>query len=181
MAEAPTVYTLPPQPAYLGPAGIIYLVLVSVWTALVIAAMGFLIYHRNDPIVRTRGLYLTIAAVCCLHPYWALGHMVVPVFPMVQISVMFNMQYFFMGLWLPIGIGLFQASNLRFLYVAKMQRQYTQGTGKLEVRVSKYDQKASLWQRFRALDYAKKVYFFVGIAIIVQVSDTHCDMSEIVY
>ena len=120
MAEAVTVYNLPPQPAYFGPAGVFYLTIVLIWTVLVVCAMGFLIHHRDDPIVRTRGLYLTLGAVCCLHPYWALGHLVVPVLPMVQIAVMFNLQYFFMGLWLPIGIGLFQAANLRFLFVARL-------------------------------------------------------------
>jgi hypothetical protein len=29
-----------------------------------------------------------------------------------------------MGTWFPLGIALFHASNLRFLHVAKLQKQF---------------------------------------------------------
>ena len=176
MVEVITAYNAPPKPLRLDGVGIFFLAFVSIWTACIIAAMLFLILHRNSPIVRIRGLYLTLGAVCFLHPYWVIGHLVVPVFGTMNIILAFDLQFFFMGIWLPIGIGLFQASNLRFLYVAKLQKRYMRPITEeaVETRCSHCNHKPSLWRRFRSLSYSTKVYSVVGTAITVQVTVCLC-------
>lgn len=172
MADVITAYNAPPGPPRLDSIGVFFLAFVSVWTALVIAAMVFLLVYRHHPVVRIRGLYLTLGAVCFLHPYWIIGHLVVPIFPTMNVIFAYDLQFFFMGIWLPIGIGLFQASNLRFLYVAKLQKQYVRPATPTvaHARCTQCNHKPSLWQRFRGLSYQQRVFTFVGIGIVVQVS-----------
>jgi hypothetical protein len=90
----------------------------------------------------------------------------------MNIIFAFDLQFFFMGIWLPIGIGLFQASNLRFLYVAKLQKQYIRPTSPTPTqhRCSHCNHKPSPWQRFWSLSYATRVHVFVGLGIFIQVS-----------
>lgn len=135
------------------------------------AAIAFLIVHRDNPIIRLRGLWLSIGAVCFLHPYWMIGNLVVPIFPTMNAIFAYDLQFFFMGIWLPVGIGLFQASNLRFLYVAKLQKQYIRpATPRVgHARCTKCNHDLSLWQRFWSMSYSRRMYTFVGIGIAIQI------------
>jgi hypothetical protein len=162
-----TVYNFPPQPPNLDRVGIFFISFLAIWTSLLIAGVIFLIINRNDPIVKIRGLPLSIASVCMLHAYWCLGQLVYPVGATMNIILAYDIQYFFMGIWYPLGIALFHASNLRFLHVAKLQKQYAQ----LKPRRRGCDgAKTSIWCRLRNMDYSTRVMFFVGLGIVVQVS-----------
>ena len=171
MADVLTAYNAPPQPPRLDSIGIFFIVFVTVWTTLILAAIAFLIVHRDNPIIRLRGLWLSIGAVCFLHPYWMIGNLVVPIFPTMNAIFAYDLQFFFMGIWLPVGIGLFQASNLRFLYVAKLQKQYIRpATPRVgHARCTKCNHDLSLWQRFWSMSYSRRMYTFVGIGIAIQV------------
>ncbi|KAF3760750.1 hypothetical protein M406DRAFT_342939 [Cryphonectria parasitica EP155] len=92
------------------------------WSVILIVGMGFLWTRRNMPLVKVRGIGLSFAAIACLHTYWIAVEIATTVtnFPA-------QAQYWIMGLYLPIGIALFHASNSRFLHVAKQQRKFVRG------------------------------------------------------
>lgn len=167
-----TVYNLPPAPPNLDRVGIFFVSFLSVWTFLVALGMIFLIINRNDPIVRIRGLPLSLASVCMLHAYWCLGQVVYPFGATMNVILAYDIQYFFMGIWYPLGIALFHASNLRFLHVAKAQKQY------LDMKPRKRGcngGKTSIWCRFRNLSYTTRVMTFISIGIVFQVRLPSCE------
>lgn len=169
-----TVYNLPPAPPNLDRIGTFFVSFLSVWTFLVTLGLIFLIINRNDPIVKIRGLPLSVASVCMLHAYWCLGQCVYPFGATMNVILAYDIQYFFMGIWYPIGIALFHASNLRFLHVAKRQKQYTQAR---PVRRGCNGAKSSVWCRFRNMEYTKRVMIFISIGILLQVCYHDQDMS----
>jgi hypothetical protein len=72
-----------------------------------------------------------------------------------------------MSLYFPFGIALFHASNSRFLYVAKQQKELFGSEEK-----SPYKQRVrpnSLRSRFQSLDYSKKILVTIGLGMAVQV------------
>ena len=71
-----TVYNFPPQPPNLDVIGIGYLCLLVGWTLLVSAGALYLIVNRRHPIVRVRGLVLSLSGIAMLHAYWCLAQVV---------------------------------------------------------------------------------------------------------
>lgn len=135
-----------------------------IWTTAVVAGVAFLIYHRRSPILRLRGLGLSLSAIFLLHIYWAscqFGLMVGALMPG-------DAQYWIMGTYLPCGIALFHASNSRFLHVAKLQKKYTP-EGKHLIESPEAKRRGGLINRFRRLDYSTKVIITVGAGMALQV------------
>lgn len=142
-------------------AGIFYVVFCSVWTLLLAVGMGFLWRRRNLPLIKVRGIRLSFTAIGFLHTYWMA----------VQLAYIANpfpaqAQFWIMGLYLPIGISLFHASNSRFLYVAKQQRRFAQGGGGPAEGIDNH-KKLGWW---RLGGHTKKMMPLIGVGVLIQVN-----------
>jgi len=133
----------------------------SVWTFLVLCGMAYLIRRRDTPILRIRGIWLSLAAVVLLHLYYfsvQLGYVVGLLAPG-------DSEYWIMGTYLPLGIALFHASNSRFLYVARAQKKSLNRAA--DAPAQPRGAAASLLDRF---SYTTKAVICVGLGTVIQVS-----------
>ncbi|KAL6901163.1 putative GprK-type G-protein coupled receptor protein [Trichoderma evansii] len=162
-----SVYTLPPSPANWDKIGVFYISWCASWTATLIAGMAFCWYNRNLPILKIRGLPLSFFAIGFLHMYWILAQLVYPIGQTMPLVLAYDIQYFFMGLWFPLGVALFHASNLRFLHVARLQKQFTGPAHRVESGCS--GAKTSWLCRLRNMDYTTRSMIFIGLGMILQV------------
>ena len=163
-----TIYNLPEMPPKWDAVGIFYITFGISWTVIVFSAMAFCWFNRHSPALRLRGLPLSFSAIAFLHCYWFLAQVVYPIGGTMDIVLAYDIQYFFMGIWFPLGVALFHASNLRFLHVAKLQRQFTQHP---TTRVkSCCDGKSTSWLCWiRSLPYTAKIMLFIGTGMVAQV------------
>lgn len=141
--------------------GIWWITWASVWTFLLICGMAYLIHRRDTPIVRIRGIGLSLGAVVLLHLYYftvQIGYVIGPVVPG-------DCEYWIMGTYLPLGIGMFQASNCRFLYVAQAQKKYLNRLSTVPVKSRKT---TGLLDRYRNLGYTRKMLSLIGMGMILQ-------------
>lgn len=139
-------------------AGIFYVVFCGSWTLLLAVGMSFLWRRRNLPLLKVRGIPLSLTAVAFLHAYWMA----------VQLAYIANpfpaqAQFWIMGLYLPIGIALFHASNSRFLYVAKQQRKFVQEG------CANYVDKVRKLGRWRLGGHTGRLMPLIGVGILIQV------------
>ncbi|KAL6877711.1 putative GprK-type G-protein coupled receptor protein [Trichoderma longibrachiatum] len=162
-----TVYTLPPSPPNLDGVGIFYISWCASWTALVLAGMAFCWLNRDIPVLKIRGLPLSFCAIALLHLYWILAQITYPVGRTLPVVLAYDVQYFFMSLWFPLGVALFHASNLRFLRVAQLQRQFTTHPAVRRVEPG-CGGKASWLRRLRGYDHTKRSLLFIGLGMVVQ-------------
>ena len=162
-----TIYNLPPAPAAWDKVGIFFISYGSAWTAIVMAGMAFCLYNRHLPSLRVRGLPLSFLAITFLHLYWIMAQITYPVGRTMPAVIAYDIQYFVMGMWFPLGIALFHAANLRFLRVAKLQKQFTHPD--LRRKRGCNGSKTSWLCRLRNLDYTTKVMSFIATGMVVQV------------
>ncbi|KAM3513344.1 hypothetical protein MY11210_003028 [Beauveria gryllotalpidicola] len=152
--------------------GIFYIILAVAWTGILLGAMLYLWTKRKTQILRIRGLPISFAGILLMHVYWVCvvtGYVYGPLMPEVA-------EYWIMGIWLPLGIALFHASNTRFLYVANAQRKYAKRTAepyriftRRPGRISLRESVKVWWQQ---LDYNKKTLASVAVGMSLQVSLT---------
>ncbi|KAH5727898.1 hypothetical protein HBI18_112310 [Parastagonospora nodorum] len=170
--SALTIYNLPPQSPKFDSVGIFYITFCAVWTVIIVAGMVFCWMNRQLPILKVRGLGLSFASVIFLHLYWILSQIVYPVGVTMRVLVAYDIQYFVMGTWFPLGIALFHAANLRLLHVAELQKRFTHPA---LIRKGGNNGANSSWiSRIRSLKYDTKVLVFIGIGITVQTLLTVC-------
>lgn len=162
-----TIYNVPPMPPNWDRVGVFYITFCATWTTIVVTGMVFCWNNRHLPILRVRGLPLAFAAVILLHLYWIMAQITYPIGATMPIIIAYDVQYFVMGTWFPMGIALFHASNLRFLRVAKLQRQFAQHD--LTRKKVNYGARISWVSRLRDLDYNTKVMIFIIAGIVFQV------------
>jgi hypothetical protein len=153
--------------ARLDSVGIWWICWSAVWTLLLLAGAGFLILKRNTPMLRIRGIGLSLSAIFLLHLFWMavqLGYVIGPLYPG-------DTQYWIMGTYLPLGIGLFHGSNSRFLHIAQRQKQYleSKSDSQAAAKTSNKDGDGFI-SRFRRLDHTAKVILLVGSGMLFQVS-----------
>ena len=158
-----------PQAVY-SPVSIWWAVWACVWTIAVSLGMAYLIVNRHSPVLRIRGIGLSLSAIVLLHLYFAsvqFGVMVGPLMPG-------DVQFWIMGTYLPCGIALFHASNTRFLHVAKLQKKYASHNSRASVdsppELEKGKGKQGLLGKFYSLDYTIRIMIVVGIMMLTQVS-----------
>ncbi|KAF4983468.1 hypothetical protein FZEAL_1197 [Fusarium zealandicum] len=161
------IYNLPPSPPRWDKVGVFYISFCAVWTTLLFAGMAFCWFHRHNTILRLRGLPLSFSAITFLHLYWMLGQLVYPIGVSFPTVLAYDIQYFFMGIWFPLGIALFHASNSRFLHVAKLQRQFTNPEIRKSTRCNVSE--TSWLSRLRNMDYTKRIMMFIGLGMVVQI------------
>ncbi|KAL0938601.1 uncharacterized protein CTRU02_205211 [Colletotrichum truncatum] len=166
-----TIYNLPSSPPRFDQIGRFYIAFCATWTALVIAGMVFCWVNRNSPVLKWRGLPLSFTAITCLHMYWILAQITYPVGGTMPVVLAYDIQYFVMGTWFPLGIALFHASNSRFLHVAKLQRLHFTGNveGSRRGRTGCDGAKSSWLCRLRNMDYSKRIMIFIGLGMVAQV------------
>lgn len=162
-----TVYNMPTSPPNLDRVGVFYLSFCVIWTTLLLAGMIFCLVNRHIPILRVRGLPLSFSAITILHVYWILGQISYPVGATVSTVIAYDIQFFAMGIYYPLGIALFQASNIRFLHVAKMQKQFVHPELQPERKCK--DANSSWLCRLKNMDYMKRTLSLIGIGIVLQV------------
>jgi hypothetical protein len=175
VVEAPTIYTMPTSPAQWDKVGVFYICFCVTWTTLVFAGMAFCWLNRHMPILKIRGLPLSFAAIIFLHAYWCLAQITYPIGRTIPTVLAYDIQYFFMGIWFPLGIALFHASNLRFLHVAKRQKQFARADHLAPRHGPRGCNGAqSSWLcRLRNMQYANRVMTFIGVGMIAQVNSHH--------
>ncbi|KAK1450338.1 integral membrane protein [Colletotrichum melonis] len=163
-----TIYNFPPMPPKWDRIGMFYITFCATWTAIVFAGMAFLWANRRNPILRLRGLPLAFGSIIFLHLYWCMAQITYPIGGTMPVVIAYDVQYFVMGIWFPLGIACFHASNSRFLHVAKLQRLHFTGTGAGSIRRGCNGSKTSWLCRFRNMDYGRRILIFIGIGAIFQ-------------
>ncbi|KAK5989392.1 hypothetical protein PT974_10911 [Cladobotryum mycophilum] len=162
-----TVYNVPPAKPNWDKVGVFYISWCVTWTTCLLCGMGFLWYHRKNPILKVRGLGLSFGAILFLHCYWILAQITYPIGATMPLPTAYSVQYFFMGIWFPLGVAMFHASNLRFLHVAKLQKQFT--TPDVPVTSGCNGGHSSFLCKLRNLPYTRKIMVFIGSGMIFQV------------
>ncbi|RCI12756.1 hypothetical protein L249_0529, partial [Ophiocordyceps polyrhachis-furcata BCC 54312] len=136
-----------------------------IWTVAVVAGVSYLIARRRSPVLRIRGLSLTLAAITLLHLYFIsvqCANIWGPLMPG-------DAEFWIMGTYLPFGIALFHASNSRFLHVAKLQKKYMHRRNSISSdETAQSENKGGIIRRFRRLDYTSKILITVGSGILIQ-------------
>lgn len=147
--------------------GIFFICWTAIWSVLLLWGMGFLIRHRRMSMLKVRGIWLSLASVLFLHLYWGsvqLGYVLGPLYPN-------SCEFWIMSIYLPLGIGLFHASNTRFLHVAQRQKQFIDKTDSPNNVVSyKSSKVGDILGRFRELDHSAKAVVLVSAGMFFQVS-----------
>lgn len=164
MAESGSMAAKPPQPhANLDGLGIFWITFALSWTFIVAGGMIFLWRRRDMPMLRIRGLPLSFLAITLLHLYWGAVQTGYVWFPLAAPEI----EFWIMSVYLPCGIALFHASNSRFLYVAKTQKElFASDTASI---ISKPAKPKSFLRRFQSLNYTQKILIFVGAGMVFQV------------
>lgn len=149
--------------------GVFWSVLSIVWTVGLVSCMLFLHARRDMPHLRIRSLPLCFGAIIMLHTYWlccTLAYIYASLMPKV-------IEFWIMSIWVPFGIGLFQASNAEFLHVSRSQKKFAKrmsiesfGSEKTAVEHGRF----AFVKKFRQLDYPRRVMVYVCIGMTFQVS-----------
>lgn len=99
--------------------GISYIVIAITYSLLFYAACIFLWTSRNHPTVRKRNVPLLLLSLLTLHVYV----FIVLIIYVLNGAFPCQIEFWCMSLYLPIGIGLFQAQNQQLLLVSQGQGQ----------------------------------------------------------
>lgn len=97
--------------------GISQIVIAVLYSIVFYAACAFLWIHRNNAVVKMRKINLALISILILHVYLFMVFMVYPLNGGFPCSV----EFWIMSIYLPIGIGLFQAQNQQLLIVSREQ------------------------------------------------------------
>lgn len=97
--------------------GISLVVFILLYSVFFYAACIFLWLQRNNPAIRMRKIPLALLSILVLHVYLVLVFVVYPLNGTFPCGV----EFWIMSIYLPIGIGLFQAQNQQLLIVSREQ------------------------------------------------------------
>ncbi|KAG6138265.1 hypothetical protein E4U38_000543 [Claviceps purpurea] len=164
-----TIYNFPPTPPKFDPVGTFYIAFGASWTLLVVAGMLFCALNYDNPVLKIRCIPLSFGAIILLHSYWILAQVTYSVGMSMPIVLAYDIQYFFMGVYYPLGMALFHASNLRFLRIAKLQRHFARSEVRGREERSREGGVLSGFRRVRGWEYTAQVMFWVGLGISVQI------------
>ncbi|EFY92608.1 hypothetical protein MAC_01244 [Metarhizium acridum CQMa 102] len=162
-----SIYDMPTSPPLWDKVGRFYIGFCCTWTFLVLSGMVFCVVNRNKPTLKIRGLPLSFGSIILLHSYWILAQITYPIGRSIPVILAYDIQYFFMGIYFPLGIALFHASNLRFLHVAKLQKQFTNPQHRVVPGCN--GARTSFLCRVRNMNYTAQTMLFIGIAMVAQV------------
>ncbi|KAG5936798.1 hypothetical protein E4U60_002343 [Claviceps pazoutovae] len=164
-----TIYNFPPAPPKFDRVGTFYIAFGASWTLLVVAGMLFCALNHDNPVLKIRCIPLSFGAIILLHSYWILAQVTYSVGMSMPIVLAYDIQYFFMGIYYPLGMALFHASNLRFLRIAKLQRHFARSEIRGRESRSLEEGGLSVFRRVRGWEYTAQIMFWVGLGIAVQI------------
>ncbi|KAG6165972.1 hypothetical protein E4U11_008561 [Claviceps purpurea] len=141
--------------------GIWWICWTCIWTILLLCGMGYLIRNRHSQILRIRGLGLSLSAVVLLHLYWISVQLLYALGPLIPAET----EYWVMGIYLPLGIALFHASNTRFLYVAQAQQKFMHRKSQQPMQTKR---NLSIYGRFNKLDYTSRMIVCIAFGMSFQ-------------
>ena len=99
--------------------GIGYIVFTVLYSLAFFIGCGVVWYHRNHPIMRMRKISLAILSLLMLHTYLVLILLLYPLNGYWPCAA----EFWIMSIYLPIGIGLFQAQNQQLLLISRGQNE----------------------------------------------------------
>jgi hypothetical protein len=163
-----TVYNFPAQPPNWDSVGIFYVTYAAIWTTIVASGMVFCLWNQHIPALRIRSLPLAFSGLLLLHLYWCMAQIVYPIGGTMPIVIAYEVQYFIMGTWFPLGLALFHAANLRFLRVAELQKQFESTSPIARIRSGKGARTSlTTWLgQWRAVKYDNKIFILLSIGMI---------------
>lgn len=150
-----------------------------VYTIIFYAACLYLWLHRSHPSVKMRNIGLSLAGVLTIHVYLFM------VFAVYYLNGLFpcNVEFWSMSMYLPLGIGLYQASNQDLLIVSREQIQLIRsevpynplppGYGKGFAGPRYWSWRVKLWWQRAARQNKYEVFVFFGM--LAQV----CDLAQL--
>lgn len=99
--------------------GIGYIVFTILYSLAFFTACGIVWFHRNHPVIRMRKISLAILSLLMLHTYLVLILLLYPWNGHWPCAA----EFWVMSIYLPIGIGLFQAQNQQLLLISRGQNE----------------------------------------------------------
>jgi hypothetical protein len=165
-----TIYNMPAQPPLWDRIGIFFVTFAAVWTTLVASGMAFCLWNRHIPALRVRSLPLAFSGLILLHLYWCMAQIVYPIGRTMPVVIAYDVQYFIMGSWFPLGIALFHAANLRFLHVAELQKQFEDNNagGRMRAGEGRSGSGATWVGKWRSTTHSNKVFILIGVGMVFQ-------------
>ncbi|KAL2384461.1 hypothetical protein RJZ90_001941 [Blastomyces dermatitidis] len=155
--------------------GIVYVIFDIVWTFLVMLGLIWLWRNRSIPSVRMRNVPLAICSVIFLHGY---GGFYILAYPLKGI-LSCSLEFWLMSGVLPVGIALFQATNVQLLSVATLQQRFLRDDGTFEEPTPREIRcpfnKFKCW--WTHLSWAKKTMVAIAIGMFIEIRnirDVHC-------
>jgi|SRR5690242_5375271 len=165
-----TIYNFPAQPPKWDHVGIFYVTFAAVWTTIVASGMIFCLWNRHIPALRFRSLPLAFSGILLLHLYWCMAQIVYPVGGTMPVVIAYEVQYFIMGMWFPLGIALFHAANLRFLRVAELQKQFESkhSVVRMSAGEGRRMSRTGWMARWHSVKQDNKVFVLIGVGMVFQ-------------
>ncbi|EGC49837.1 conserved hypothetical protein [Histoplasma capsulatum var. duboisii H88] len=151
--------------------GIFYVIFDIVWTLLVMTGLIWLWSNRAIPSVRMRNVPLAICSVLFLHGY---GGFYILVYPLKGITSC-RLEFWLMCGVLPVGIALFQATNVQLLSVATLQQRFIRDDGTFdeptpqEIRCP-FNKLKCWWTH---LSWARQTMFAIAIGMFIEIHLTY--------
>ncbi|RDI83204.1 hypothetical protein Vi05172_g6929 [Venturia inaequalis] len=133
-----------------------------VYTAVVFAGLIALFVHRQHHAVRIRSFKTICTTVLTLHIYLVLVLIAYPLNGLYKCW----MEFWVMNILLPLGIALFQASNMRLFSYAMEQKEISQGRLGIRQRCKFDILKPLKWARHRTIE--QRTYDLIVVGVIVQ-------------
>ncbi len=154
--------------------GISQIVVMVTYTIFLYTACAYLWFRRHHPIIKMRKIGLALLSILILHVYMFMVFMVYPLNGAFPCSV----EFWIMSIYLPLGIGLFQAQNQQLLIVSREQDQLLRNEQLYKPLYPRAGFKLCgpkywLWRLklwWRGITTQSKYEGFVVVGMIVQVS-----------
>lgn len=161
-------------PTNLDGYGITYVVFTMLYSIIFYAACTYLWVQRNHPVVKMRKMNLALLSLLVLHVYVVLVLLAYTINGAYPCDV----EFWIMSIYLPIGIGLFQAQNQQLLIVSREQNQLVRSDelykplfpnqGRGIGGPNYWAWRFKLW--WRSVSAQNKYEGFVFVGIVIQVS-----------
>lgn len=145
-----------------------YSVFVSMYTVVIVFGLGALWSYRKKDAIRLRGVWLTIASVLAIHSYAAAIFIVYPLNGYYHC----NTEFWYMSVFFPLGMAIFQAANARLLAVSKLHQDTLSKqlwgaiTAPFGIRPPVF------WRWFSQLPYNEQTYIWISVVFLLQVQFT---------
>ncbi|KAJ9667215.1 hypothetical protein H2201_002736 [Coniosporium apollinis] len=148
--------------------GIFYITFAIVWTLIVSVGLWLLWRNRRNAAIRIRSFTLTAAAVFALHVYFLC---VVTVYPENGLFKC-GSEFWVMSIWLPFGIGLFQAANMRLLAYYEAQECLMLAEAHNRGKKRHQHTQRNTYEIWKSFDKLQRTYALIGLGLLVTVVST---------